>query len=173
MRAEAAGGAARRPQKPRRQAAAPACRGTCRSPKSARADTEEPRQRRSAFAHSYPRPSGSSPALRRRTRLQGDAGGGSRPPAAYMGAHGAACAGVDAALRVRTTRPAWQVQPECPSSTSLGSGILIHCWNLLSRQSRIDSVSPLTALGNLAQGHWWLLNLPCASMWVDVLCESG
>lgn len=36
--------------------------------------------------------------------------------------------------------------------TSLGSGILIHCWNLLSRQSRIDSVSPLTALGNLVQG---------------------
>lgn len=54
---------------------------------------------------------------------------------------------------VRTARPAWQVQPEWPSSTSLGSGILIHCWNLLSRQSRVDSVSPLTALGNLVQGH--------------------
>lgn len=90
-----------------------------------------------------------------------------------MGAPGAACAGVDAALRVRTTRPEWQVQPEWPSSTSLGSGILIHCWNLLSRQSRIDSVSSLTALGNLVQGHEWLLNPPGVSIWVDVLCEVG
>lgn len=35
MRTETAGGAARRPQKPRSQAAAPACRGTWRSPQSA------------------------------------------------------------------------------------------------------------------------------------------
>lgn len=102
MRTEAAGGAERRPQKPRSQAAAPACRGTWRSPQSAE-PTPATQAEAVRLCPLLPRGPATPPQPCDAGRACRGARAEGRGPGSLRSVPPAAGAGVEAAQRVRTT----------------------------------------------------------------------